>query len=73
MGWWVSKKDKEVPTSGAPLPASADAPKKKICCACPGTKKLRDECIILHTEDHPYCKALIEAHKECLRLEGFEV
>lgn len=24
-------------------------------------------------EDHPYCKALIEAHKQCLRLEGFNV
>lgn len=24
-------------------------------------------------EDHPYCKALIEAHRQCLRLEGFDV
>lgn len=24
-------------------------------------------------EDHPYCVALIEAHKACLRTEGFKV
>jgi hypothetical protein len=24
-------------------------------------------------EEHPYCAALIEAHKACLRLEGFNV
>lgn len=36
-------------------------------------QKLRDECITMHTEDHPYCKALIEAHLACLRLEGFNV
>lgn len=27
----------------------------------------------MHTEDHPYCKALIEAHLACLRMEGFNV
>jgi hypothetical protein len=36
-------------------------------------QRLRDECIAMHTEDHPYCKALIEAHLACLRLEGFNV
>jgi hypothetical protein len=36
-------------------------------------QRLRDECITLHTEDHPYCKALIEAHLACLRMEGFNV
>jgi hypothetical protein len=24
-------------------------------------------------EEHAYCQALIEAHKQCLRLEGFNV
>ncbi|KAK6946719.1 Cytochrome c oxidase copper chaperone [Dillenia turbinata] len=28
----------------------ATKPKKKICCACPETKKLRDECIVEHGE-----------------------
>lgn len=50
----------------------ADAkPKKKICCACPETKKLRDECVVENGEDA--CGKLIEAHKKCLRAEGFNV
>ncbi|CAN8269303.1 unnamed protein product [Cochlearia groenlandica] len=46
-------------------------PKKKICCACPDTKKLRDECIVEHGESA--CAKWIEAHKICLRAEGFNV
>ncbi|XP_021773665.1 cytochrome c oxidase copper chaperone 1-like [Chenopodium quinoa] len=46
-------------------------PKKKICCACPETKKLRDECIVQYGEDA--CTKWIEAHKQCLRAEGFNV
>ncbi|XP_073221429.1 uncharacterized protein [Cicer arietinum] len=45
--------------------------KKKICCACPETKKLRDECIVEHGE--VACAKWIEAHKICLRAEGFNV
>jgi cytochrome c oxidase assembly protein subunit 17 len=44
---------------------------KKICCSCPDTKKLRDECIVMNGEDA--CAKFIEAHKECLRAEGFTV
>lgn len=47
------------------------APKKKICCACPDTKKLRDECIAQNGE--AACDQYIEAHKVCLRAEGFKV
>ncbi|XP_072069289.1 cytochrome c oxidase copper chaperone 2 isoform X1 [Arachis hypogaea] len=46
-------------------------PKKKICCACPDAKKLRDECIVEHGEAS--CAKWIEAHKQCLRSEGFNV
>ncbi|XAR56542.1 hypothetical protein NMG60_11037074 [Bertholletia excelsa] len=46
-------------------------PKKKICCACPDTKKLRDECIVEHGE--AACAKWIEAHIQCLRAEGFNV
>ncbi|KAI7983860.1 Cytochrome c oxidase copper chaperone 1 [Camellia lanceoleosa] len=46
-------------------------PKKKICCACPNTKKLRDECIIEHGE--AACSKWIDAHLKCLRAEGFNV
>jgi cytochrome c oxidase assembly protein subunit 17 len=44
---------------------------KKICCSCPETKKLRDECVVGRGEEH--CADLIEAHKACLRAEGFTV
>ena len=44
---------------------------KKICCSCPETKKARDECIVLNGEDK--CADVIEAHKRCLRAEGFDV
>ena len=44
---------------------------KKICCSCPETKKPRDECVVTRGEDQ--CEELIEAHKRCLRLEGFKV
>ncbi|MCL7034629.1 hypothetical protein MKW94_030102 [Papaver nudicaule] len=52
-------------------PSTDEKPKKKICCACPETKKLRDECIVQHGEDA--CTKWIEAHKVCLRSEGFNV
>ena len=55
-----------------PPPVAADAPKpKKICCACPDTRKPRDECVVMNGEDK--CAAQIEAHKKCLRSEGFDV
>ncbi|XP_043690465.1 cytochrome c oxidase copper chaperone 1-like [Telopea speciosissima] len=51
---------------------SADSkPKKKICCACPDTKRLRDECMVENGE--AACTKWINAHIECLRAEGFNV
>ncbi|KAL8195491.1 hypothetical protein R6Q57_025894 [Mikania cordata] len=50
---------------------SETKPKKRICCACPDTKKLRDECIVEHGESA--CSKWIEAHRLCLRSEGFNV
>lgn len=52
-------------------PAPDTKPKKKICCACPDTKKLRDECMVEHGEEA--CAKWIEAHRRCLRAEGFNV
>ncbi|XP_051146544.1 uncharacterized protein LOC127262078 [Andrographis paniculata] len=52
-------------------PDTASKPKKKICCACPETKKLRDECIVQNGEES--CGKWIEAHRRCLRAEGFNV
>jgi cytochrome c oxidase assembly protein subunit 17 len=43
----------------------------KPCCACPQTKKARDECITLYGEDA--CSKFIEEHNQCLRSHGFNV
>lgn len=41
------------------------------CCACPDTRKLRDDCIRNKSEEE--CRELIEKHNECLRTLGFKV
>ncbi|XP_022854605.1 cytochrome c oxidase copper chaperone 2-like [Olea europaea var. sylvestris] len=66
----VSLQSQKDQGSGIVTPASDSKP-KKICCACPDTKKLRDECIVEHGESA--CEKWIEAHKRCLRSEGFNV
>ena len=58
-------------TAGADAKDGAEKPKLKICCACPETRKVRDECGLLNGEDK--CKDAIEAHKACLRTLGFKV
>ena len=57
--------------AAAPPTTQQDKPKLKICCACPETKKERDDCVIENGEDA--CQDLIERHKQCLRKEGFDV
>ncbi|CDU16697.1 hypothetical protein YYC_03696 [Plasmodium yoelii 17X] len=47
------------------------AKKKKICCVCLDTKKLRDECIVNLGEEQ--CKKYINDHNQCLRNEGFDI
>lgn len=62
----------KVPNNEGSAIAGPDSkPKKKICCACPDTKKLRDEYVVEHGEDA--CSKWIEAHLRCLRAEGFKV
>ena len=38
-----------------------------------GTDPARDECVVFKGEEDPICQKLIEAHKACLRSEGFTV
>ena len=59
--------------SSAGLPGGDGGADKKLkpCCACPETKQARDKCIVEKGEAE--CTALIEAHKECLRKNGFKV
>ncbi|CAL8465331.1 g4866 [Coccomyxa elongata] len=66
MGWlWGSKKQEEAPVQ--------QTSKKKICCACPETKRERDDCVAQYGPDSEQCQKLIEAHKQCLRAEGFNI
>ncbi|KAG6794419.1 cytochrome c oxidase copper chaperone [Apis mellifera caucasica] len=58
----VSAESKDVQKSDKPL---------KPCCACPETKKARDDCIITKGEEN--CRDLIEAHKTCMRSLGFNI
>ncbi|KNC54260.1 uncharacterized protein AMSG_10056 [Thecamonas trahens ATCC 50062] len=51
--------------------ASNSSADYRICCACPETKKIRDQCLVKFNEDK--CAEYIEAHKICLRKEGFNV
>lgn len=44
---------------------------KRICCSCPDTKKVRDECVVSNGPEN--CAKEINAHKACLRAEGFIV
>lgn len=46
-------------------------PKIRPCCACPETRKLRDNCIMNNGEDN--CIKFIEDHKNCLKELGFHV
>ncbi|XVF18840.1 hypothetical protein REPUB_Repub11eG0057400 [Reevesia pubescens] len=57
--------------SAITTPAAESKPKRKICCACSETKKLRDECIVEHGEEA--CTKWIEADRKCLQAEGFNV
>jgi cytochrome c oxidase assembly protein subunit 17 len=47
-------------------------PTKKICCSCPDTKRVRDDCVAKYGPDNEDCQYLIEGHKLCLRNEGFQ-
>ena len=44
-----------------------------LACRLPLLQKIRDECTTTHGPDAPLCQPLIEAHKQCLRAEGFNV
>ncbi|RKP14462.1 cytochrome C oxidase copper chaperone-domain-containing protein [Piptocephalis cylindrospora] len=44
----------------------------KPCCACPDTKRVRDQCM-LEKGDEEACADLIRAHKQCLRDLGFKI
>jgi len=59
------------PAPEAIAAAPGEKPKCKACCACPETKKIRDECVMQKGEEN--CGDLIEKHKQCMRDLGFKV
>ena len=67
----INMENKAKTTNAPKPPPKLGKSGKKICCSCPETKKVRDLCIVSKGEEH--CADVIEAHKKCLREEGFTV
>jgi len=59
-------------TAKQPTPMDKDAKDiPKPCCACPETKKARDECVVYQGQEN--CSAQIEAHRACMKQYGYIV
>ncbi|KAF9158266.1 Cytochrome c oxidase copper chaperone, partial [Mortierella sp. AD010] len=56
------------PIAAAPaasnVPIGKDGKPLKPCCACPETKKARDQCVLNNGEEN--CLELIKSHQQCL-------
>jgi cytochrome c oxidase assembly protein subunit 17 len=50
---------------------NVEKPPCKPCCACPETRKVRDECVFANGEEK--CADLIKAHQDCMRSMGFNI
>ncbi|BGP22540.1 cytochromec oxidase copper chaperone [Rhodotorula toruloides] len=77
------------PSLGRPLTNSEAADPKlnprnpeglKPCCACPETKKARDDCFLLHgsnadssSDSQDKCREIVAQHRACMRKLGFNV
>ncbi len=60
-----------IPAKACPSSGEKDqkAPPKP-CCACPETRKARDECVLFNGEES--CQEFIEKHRECMRGYGLD-
>jgi len=59
-------------TAAAKTPeATEKKPACKACCACPETKRARDDCIVQYGEEN--CKELIDKHRKCMKDMGFNI
>ncbi|KAI8075862.1 COX17 cytochrome c oxidase-like protein assembly [Gilbertella persicaria] len=67
----MSEPTKTTSTHSGQLPIGKDGKPLKPCCACPETKKVRDECIFQKGEEN--CQELIQAHLTCMRNLGFKI
>ena len=64
-----NKENKENHGSSSQISIETDKKKLRPCCACPLTKKIRDECIFEKGEDN--CFDEIKKHNICLKDLGF--
>ncbi|GJJ73248.1 cytochrome c oxidase assembly protein subunit 17 [Entomortierella parvispora] len=58
-------------TPASTVPIGKDGKPLKPCCACPETKKARDQCVFNLGEEN--CLDMIKAHQQCLRDLGFKI
>ncbi|KAF9413979.1 Cytochrome c oxidase copper chaperone [Podila epigama] len=58
-------------STGSNVVIGKDGKPLKPCCACPETKKARDQCVFNNGEEN--CLDLIKAHQQCLRDLGFKI
>ncbi|KAL0483931.1 cytochrome c oxidase assembly protein subunit 17 [Acrasis kona] len=68
-----TKKDDLVKSIEDELKQNPKTPAKKICCSCLDTKKARDACSMFNGPDSELCTYVIDAHKLCLKEEGFKI
>lgn len=69
----TSNNSKDSTVKTAPVVNPKNPTNIKPCCACPDTKRQRDECVMLNGLDSESCTQFIEQHKECMRGYGFKV
>nr|ACO15401.1 Cytochrome c oxidase copper chaperone [Caligus clemensi] len=67
----MSSSADSVQKASSVVSGTEEKPRPKPCCACPETRRPRDECIAAKGEEH--CGDLIQAHKECMRALGFKI
>ncbi|KAF9197411.1 Cytochrome c oxidase copper chaperone [Haplosporangium sp. Z 27] len=61
----------DAPSTASNVPIGKDGKPLKPCCACPETKKARDQCVFNNGEEN--CLELIKSHQQCLRDLGFKI
>jgi cytochrome c oxidase assembly protein subunit 17 len=60
--------DRFIPGDVRP-PVDVNGNPLRPCCACPETRRVRDDCVLLRGEEN--CTEYIAAHAACLRSYGF--
>lgn len=56
-----------------PLKSTTELARPKPCCACPDTKRQRDECFMANGVDSEKCAEFIELHRKCMAQYGYKI